>query len=325
MVMNMSDEMILKEQQAIAELMSLYEKGQEAADQGKSDNTKRAYKSDWQQFQDWCLAHNVEPLPAKPGAVFSYLAHIMEELKPSSIQRRLIAIRYVHIKSNLPDPTKTPEIKELWRGICNNKGTRQTGKQPATIEVIRQLVAVLPDNLLGVRDRALLLVGFASAFRRSELVSLNYEDLTFDRNGLTVLLRRSKTDQTGEGRKVGIAYGSNPATCPVRALQDWLTAANIKDGAIFRPINRHEQIQSKRMTAQSVALIVKKYAELAGLAADLFAGHSLRAGLATSAAASGASERAIMNQTGHKNPLMVRRYIRDANLFNENVTTKIGL
>ena len=177
---------------------------------------------------------------------------------------------------------------------------------------------------MGKRDRALLLVGFAGAFRRSELVSLDVADVAFDPNGLTIRLRRSKTDQEGEGRKVGLPYGSNLATCPVRALQEWLHVAAITNGALFVGINRHGTPQG-RLSACAVALIVKKVVAAAGLNPDLYAGHSLRAGLATSAAMAGVSERSIMAQTGHKSVMMVRRYIRDGSLFRENAAAGIGL
>ena len=187
------------------------------------------------------------------------------------------------------------------------------------------MVKATPDALLGVRDRALLLVGFAGAFRRSELVGLDKQDCEFTNDGLVLMLRRSKNDQEAQGRKVAIPYGSHPETCPVRALQEWLEASGITEGALFRSMNRHRQIQSKRLSGYGVALVVKRYAEAAGLDPAKYAGHSLRAGLATSAAIGGASERSIMAQTGHKSVAMVRRYIREGSMFRENAAAKVGL
>ena len=181
------------------------------------------------------------------------------------------------------------------------------------------------DGLIGLRDRALILLGFAGAFRRSELVSLTLEDCAFGKDGLTVTLRRSKTDQSGEGRKIGIPYGSNPETCPVRSLQSWLELGAIGGGPVFCSINRHGKIQAGRLSGGDVARIVKKLVERAGLDPSKFAGHSLRAGHATSAAIAGASERSIMNQTGHRSVQMVRRYIRDGSLFRENSAGELGL
>jgi integrase len=180
-------------------------------------------------------------------------------------------------------------------------------------------------GLIGSRDRALILLGFAGAFRRSELVGLDIEDCAFGKDGLTVMLRRSKTDQDGAGRKIGIPYGSNPETCPVRVLQSWLEQAALTTGPVFRSINRDGRVQVGRLSPADVARIVKKLADRAGLDAANYAGHSLRAGHATSAAIAGASERSIMNQTGHRSVQMVRRYIRDGSLFRENSAGKLGL
>jgi integrase len=178
--------------------------------------------------------------------------------------------------------------------------------------------------LIGIRDRALLLIGLAGSFRRSELVALNVDDVQVIGDGLVVTLRRSKTDQEGEGRKVGIPYGSNPETCPVRALRAWQEASGIEAGALFRSVSRHGKIGG-RLSGFAVAIIVKRYAGAVGLEAAGYSGHSLRAGLATAAAIRGASERSIMAQTGHKSAAMVRRYIRDGSLFRENAAAKVGL
>ena len=179
--------------------------------------------------------------------------------------------------------------------------------------------------MIGTRDRALLLVGFAGAFRRSEIVALNVEDIAFSTDGATVTLRRSKTDQDGAGRKVGIPYGSNPATCPVRALQAWLAASGITEGPLFRWIRKAGRMQHGRLSGSAVAEIVKRHAGTAGLDTSKYAGHSLRAGLVTAAAIAGSSDRAIMKQSGHRSSAMVQRYIRDASLFRENAAAVVGL
>jgi integrase len=210
-------------------------------------------------------------------------------------------------------------------GIRRAKGTAARAKAPALTGDVRAMVAAAAPGLLGARDRALLLLGFAGAFRRSELTSLNHQDLAFTPDGLVVLLRRCKTDQEAQGRKIGIPYGSNPETCPVRAVQAWLAASGITSGPIFRHVDRHGKLRAGRLSGYAVALVVKRHAEAAGLDAAKFAGHSLRAGLATSAAIGGASERAIMAQTGHRSVNMVRRYIRDGNLFRENAAARAGL
>ena len=211
------------------------------------------------------------------------------------------------------------------KGIRRTKGTAPAQKAPALTDDIRAMVDVTDAGIIGARDRALILVGFAGAFRRSELVGLNVEDCTFGKDGLTIILHRSKTDQDGAGRKVGIPYGSNPETCPVRVLQTWIEQAGITSGPQFRSISRHGRVQSGRLSGVDVARVVKKLAERAGLDPAKYAGHSLRAGHATSAAIAGASERSIMEQTGHRSVQMVRRYIRDGSLFRENSAGKLGL
>jgi integrase len=187
------------------------------------------------------------------------------------------------------------------------------------------MVEATDAGVIGARDRALILLGFAGAFRRSELVGLDVADCAFGKDGLTVTLRPSKTDQAGVGRNIGVPYGSNPETCPVRTLQEWMETAAVADGPLFRSINRHGQIRPSRLSGIDVARVVKKLAERAGLDAAKYAGHSLRAGHATAAAIAGASERSIMRQTGHRSVQMVRRYIREGSLFRENSAGKLGL
>ncbi len=217
-------------------------------------------------------------------------------------------------------------VAAVWHGIRRTHGVSQTQKAPLCVPDLRRITATLPDKLIGLRDRALLLIGFAGAFRRSELVGLNVEDIEFTTDGLVVTLRRSKTDQDGQGRKLGIPYGSNHDTCPVRSLRAWIEASGIETGPLFCHINRHGQIQPGRLSGTAVALIVKRHAGAAGLVDSAkYAGHSLRAGLATAAAIAGASERSIMNQTGHRSANMVRRYVRDASLFRENAAAVVGL
>jgi len=291
----------------------------------KAENTLRGYQSDLRHFCAWCEVHALCPLPATAETVASYIAECAGRLKVGSIQRRLNAITEAHKAVTQESPTHSPIVANTMKGIRRTKGTAAAQKAPALTADIRAMVDAAGAGLIGLRDRALTLLGFAGAFRRSELVSLDVEDCAFGKDGLTVTLRRSKTDQTGAGRKIGIPYGSNPETCPVRSLQAWIEQAGVTAGPLFRPLNRHGQIQAGRLSGIDVARVVKKLADRAGLDAAKYAGHSLRAGHATSAAIAGASERSIMNQTGHRSVQVLRRYIRDGNLFRENSAGKLGL
>jgi integrase len=291
----------------------------------KAESTVRGYQNDWREFCKWSEGHAVCPLPALPESVAAYIAECAGRLKVGSIQRRLNAIAEAHKALALVSPTHSGLVRSTLKGIRRTKGTAATQKAPTLIEDIRAMVGATDAGLIGLRDRALILLGFAGAFRRSELVGLNLEDCAFGKDGLVVTLRRSKTDQDGEGRKIGIPYGANPDTCPIRSVQVWIEASGLTGGPLFRAVNRHAQTLPRHLTGGDVARIVKKLAVRAGLEPSSFAGHSLRAGHATSAAIAGASERSIMNQTGHRSVQMVRRYIRDGSLFRENSAGKLGL
>ena len=298
------------------------------AEESKAPNTRRAYRSDWNDFTLWCRERRRTTLPAAPETVALYLTELAAVCKVSTLQRRLSSIAQAHQAAGYSahdSPTRHATVRAVWAGIRRAHGTAQEGKAPTLIEDVRAMVATLPDTLLGLRDRALLLLGFAGAFRRSELVAVDVRDVAVSRAGLVVTIRRSKTDQEGEGQTVGIPYGSNPDTCPVRAVQAWLECAYIKEGPLFRSVNRHEQLQQGRLSDRAVALVVKRAAAAAGLDASRYAGHSLRAGLATAAAIAGAGERAIMKQTRHRSERMVRKYIRDGQLFRDNAAAVVGL
>ncbi len=291
----------------------------------KAENTLRGYQSDWRDFCAWCEARGAGPLPAGPEVVASYIAECAGRLKVGSIQRRLNAIAEAHKATGLESPTHSPIVANTMKGIRRTLGTAANQKAPTLTDDIRAMVEAADAGLIGLRDRALILLGFAGAFRRSELVGLDAEDCSFGKDGLTITLRRSKVDQTGVGRRIGIPYGSNPDTCPVRVLLGWIEQTGISGGPMFRSINRHGRVQEGRLCGSDVARVVKKLAERAGLDAAKYAGHSLRAGHATTAATAGASERSIMNQTGHRSVQMLRRYIRDGNLFRENSAGRLGL
>lgn len=294
--------------------------------QAKAPNTQGAYRSDLQDFMRWCDAQGVPAVPATAKVVAKYLTDLADAgLKVATVQRRLTAINHAHEAVGLPVPTKNPKVRGVMSGIRRKLGTAQRCKQPLLTEDIRSMVMAMSDGLLDQRDRALVLLGFAGAFRRSELVALQVEDLTITREGAVLVLRRSKTDQAGHGFKKGIPWGRDPQTCPVTALKTWLASTGITQGPIFRPVDRHGNLQAGALSDKAVARAVKRWAKRVGLDPDQVAGHSLRAGCATQAAIGGASERVIMNQTGHTSITTVRRYIRDGSLFRDNAADRLGL
>jgi len=291
---------------------------------GRPPHTQRAYRADWTDFSGWCERHDLAALPATPTTVTLYLTDRAKTHKPATLARRLVAIAQAHQAAGHPAPTRAPAVRQVAAGIRRAKGVRPTTKAAAVTAEIRLMVEQLPPTLLGRRDRALLLLGFAGAFRRSELVALDVTDVQETREGLIVTLRRTKTDQEGAGRRVGIPYGGHPQSCPVRALQAWLRAAGITAGPLFRGLRRNDALLG-RLSDRGVARVVQRRAQAVGLDPTHYGGHSLRAGLATAAAAAGKSERAIMQQTGHKSLPMVRRYIREGDLFRENAAAGLGL
>lgn len=321
----MSGELTVTEGSGVAIPLPLSDLAREFARQSKSENTLRGYRSDWKEFYSWCEHRQLCPLPASPETVASYIAECAERLKVGSIQRRLNAITEAHRTLNLDSPTHSGIVRNTLKGIRRVKGTAQSQKSAALTDDIRKMIAVADGGLIGLRDRVIILLGFAGAFRRSELVGLDLDDCSFGNDGLTIIIRRSKTDQDGQGRKIGIPYGANPETCPVRVVQAWIERAVLASGPLFRSVNRHGLICASRLSPIDVARVVKKLAERAGLDSTKYAGHSLRSGHATSAAIAGASERSIMNQTGHRSVQMVRRYIRNGSLFKENSGGKLGL
>jgi len=309
------------------QLVSLSQQAREFAAAAKAGNTVRAYKADWRDFCEWCASHNFAALPASPQTVALYLTDRAATLKTSSMARRLTTINRAHQAAGQASPATMQNaiVSEVWKGIKRKKGTAQRGKKPLLTPDLRRIVAGLPPDLRGLRDRTLLLAGFAGGFRRSELAALRVEDLEKTPDGIIVRLGRSKTDQEGQGRPVALPFGSDPRTCPVRAIKEWIERAGIQDGPLFRAIGRGGRVSGKGLHADSVAYLVKRAAGQAGLERMEYAGHSLRAGLATQAAMNGASELAIMKQTGHRSLATVRKYIREGSLFRDNAATKLGL
>jgi len=296
----------------------------------KALNTIRAYKSDYRDFGLFCVKNGFKSLPADPKIVSLYLTHLStKDVKISTLKRRLVSIGVIHkLKGHYLD-TKHPSIIENIMGIKRRKGSIQKGKKPLLINNLKQIIDVIDshnnEEIKKFRDRSLILIGFSGGFRRNEIVSLDYEDLDFVVEGLKINLKRSKTDQFGEGAVKGLPYFDNSQYCPVLSLKKWIEVSNIKYGPLFRRFAKGSKLTENRLTDQTVALLIKKYLKLAGIDSKNYSGHSLRSGFATSAAESGAEERSIMAMTGHKSTEMVRRYIKEANLFKNNALNKIKI
>ena len=313
----------------VTDLKSLHEETLNNLKSSKANNTLRAYKSDFKDFGGFCAKHGFDSLPTEPKVVSLYLTHLSKNSKISTLRRRLVSIGMVHkLKGHYLD-TKHPIIIENLLGIKRVKGSYQKGKKPILINHLKSIINVIDeqkiDEIKKARDKALLLVGFAGGFRRTELISIDHEDLEFVTEGVKIIIKRSKTDQFGEGMTKGIPYFSNQKYCPVNNLKKWLELSNIKSGPIFRRFAKGSILTNYRLTDQSVVLIIKIYLNLAGIENKNYSGHSLRSGFATVAAESGADERSIMTMTGHKTTQMVRRYIREANIFKNNALNKIKI
>ena len=296
----------------------------------KANNTIRAYKADFNDFGLFCAQNGFKSLPSEPKIISLYITHLStKEVKMSTLKRRLVSIGVIHkLKGHYLD-TKHPSIIENLMGIKRRKGSVQKGKKPLLINNLKQIINVIDkdfnDEIKQLRDRSIILIGFSGGFRRNEIVSLDYDDLDFVSEGLKINIKRSKTDQFGEGSLKALPYFENSQYCPVASLQKWLDISKINEGPLFRRFKKGSKISDKRLTDQTVALLIKKYLEMAGINSKNYSGHSLRSGFATSAAESGAEERSIMAMTGHKSTEMVRRYIKEANLFKNNALNKIKI
>ena len=306
-------------------LRPVAEAARDYAAHAKAENTLRAYRGDWRDFEGWTTAHGLEALPATPETVALYAAALASRAKVATIRRRLATISGAHRAAGLESPTSSPAVSAVLAGIRRDKGDAQTRKAAVVTGTLRRMAEALPAGLVGIRDRALLLVGFAGAFRRSELVGLRLEDVEFPLEGLVLTLRRSKTDQEGKGERVAIPHGANPETCPVRALSTWIEAAGISEGPLFRSVTRHGRISPEALSPEAVAVVVKRSASRVGLDPATFSGHSLRAGFATAAAQAEVPEWRIARQTRHRSLVILGRYIREANLFRKNAAAAVGL
>ena len=292
----------------------------------RAPRTIRAYRTDWLQFCAFCDRHAALALPASAETLALYATELAAKgRKPSTITRAIAAISQAHKAAKHPSPATSTDVARVLSGIKRKLGTKRNKKAPILVADLRALVKTQPnDTLLGLRNRALFVIGFAGAFRRSELVALDVDDVVFSREGLQVTIKRSKTDQDGAGQTIGLPYGSNPLSCPVRTLRAWLERACIDEGAIFRACTRKGKLRG-RLRDIEVARTLKRAAIAAGLDAPQIAGHSLRRGFITAAARAGKNERDIMRQSRHRAPASLREYIEEAGLFDDNPASGIGL
>ena len=296
----------------------------------KANNTIRAYKSDFNDFGLFCAKNGFKSLPSDPKIVSLYLTYLStKDAKISTLKRRLVSIGVIHKLKGYYLDTKHPSIIENIMGIKRRKGSIQLSKKPILISSLKKIINVIDDQnkkeIKKLRDRSIILIGFSGGFRRNEIVSLDYDDLDFVPEGLKINLRRSKTDQFGEGFTKALPYFENTLYCPVLWLKKWIEISKITSGAVFRRFSKGSKLSENRLTDQTVALLIKEYLNLAGIDSKNYSGHSLRSGFATSAAESGAEERSIMAMTGHKSTEMVRRYIKEANLFKNNALKNIKI
>jgi integrase len=306
------------------ELGKLEDQARRLARGSRADSTWRAYDSDLRHFQAWCSEHHLSNLPAEPLTVAIYLAALESSHSPSTIRRRLAAISVSHQLAGMETPTADAGVKSVWAGIRRRKGVAPRKVRAARTKVITTLVAPLGNRLIDVRDRALILIGFAGALRRSEIVALDVDDVQEDADGIVLAIRRSKTDQEAEGETRGLPYGSHPATCPVRAWRAWINASGIDAGPVFRAVDRHGRMRSTRLSDRALADMIKRRAAEVGLD-GLFAGHSLRSGFATEGYAQGTPELAIMRHGRWKSASVMRGYVQEGTIWSDNAAARLGL
>lgn len=308
---------------------SLSARAKESIMMSKSENTVNAYESDWDDFRTWCKYNNSNEFPPTPETIVNYLNDLAEYAKANTITRRLSAIsENLNAADISMNPCTSPLVRSAIRGIKRKKGIFQQGKTPLLLDDLQEILEAMdkienPDPNEIIRDKAILLIGFLGAFRRSELAAIVYEDLRFSVNGLEIFVPESKSDQEGQGSVIAIPFIEKEELCGVKALKKWLYVSKITSGPIFRGFKKNREIRANGISDKMIAEIVKKYVNLIGLNPAMYGAHSLRHGFATTAAAYGVEERDIMRQTRHHSVNMVRRYINEANRFSNNPVATI--
>lgn len=324
----MSDDALAFDSVATGELMRTAHDAENFLRHARSENTQKAYASDWGQFSAWVESHGLDALPADPRMVALWLTHMARQLrrKRSTIKRMMATISVAHRRAGHPNPCETEVVRESFRGISNvlagDSEQRARHSAPLLISHLEALSESMGDDLRAVRDRAVVLVGWSGALRRGEIAALDVEDLAFVDKGVRVRLPRSKTDQAGDGQYVAIFYATRKALCPVQALRSWTQLAEVRSGALFRPVSRALKVGDGRMSARAVDRVVKRWTDKANVqpeqAGDTFSAHSLRAGFVTEAARAERPEYSIAKQTRHRSAEVLRGYIRIASVFEGN-------
>ena len=318
-----------------AELEASLSRLEEYAAQSRTEATRRAYASDWEDFAAWCARYNQSAMPARPETVGLYIGSIADGLSLATLERRLAAIATLHKEAGHESPASVSQgpLRRIWKGLIREKSRHQDKAEPLMVADLRRIIEHLPRNrktdeltLSSLRDRAILLIGWAGALRRSEIVALNVSDAEFIADeGINIYIRSSKSDQEGEGLVKGIPYGSHAETCPVLALRTWLQKAAITEGPIFRRFFRGGTVGDKALTAQYVSVILKKHATRIGLTPEDFSAHSLRSGFITQAIRKGKSERRVKEHSGHKSWETFNGYVKRAGTFQSNPAKDVGL
>lgn len=319
--MKLKNNFVLMKNEKIESNQKLSLKSKKRMEKAKAFNTIKSYASDWNDFSDWCQHQQLKDLPAEPETIVNYINDLADNAKANTVSRRITAISENHIAAGFGrnNPAHTGLVRNAMMAIRREKGTFQHGKSPILLETIHLLSECFDEqDIVSLRDRAILFLGFAGAFRRSELVNVQLEDLTFSAEGLMVFIPQSKGDQLGRGNYIAIPYAPDPHICAVHAVEQWILAAQLQSGPLFRPFKKNKELRDTQLSDKSVALIVKKYIKKIGLNEHNFAGHSLRRGFATSAAQHDIDALTIMRQTRHKSEKMVHRYIEQGNMFKEN-------
>ena len=319
------DTSLLLPDQELQTLAQLSDAATDFALHSKSLNTIKAYQSDWKHFTLWCESKGLVPLPAQKEVLALYLTAFAQVLKVATLSRHIAAISEAHRTAGFESPIENKEVQLVWSGIRRLQGVNQKLKSPILTDDLRKAFKSYRKDLKGVRDHAMLLLGFAGAFRRSELVGLDLADLKFVPEGIVVTLRHSKTDQESEGMLKAIPFSSTLEMCPVRTIQEWIRLSGITEGALFRTIGKGNRLLSTRLSDRAVALIVKELIESQGLDSESYSGHSLRAGFITQAAQGGANDYEIMQQSGHKSRAMISRYVRTISIWKQNGVSMLGL